>query len=320
MKPPAHGLPVEGHEKEEIHPYHNEHTFVSQMIRGLGKLSKYPLPVPPETRPWQEMDAFMDTLDTLDLVLFSCPLSWYSMQLQGGRWSHVGMIYKRDDVYLKHRDNLEPDNPAKLLIFESIFGKEEERFAGVDLADAKKRLHVYFDPNHPEIKKWGKKQYIGIRKLNIERTPELLQAVEREVIKHNRKPYEMNVMELLKSLIDTFDDSPFPITKNTVEGADSLFCSELVAYMYQAARVIQPFHEGGTIPNEFSPCDFCSDFSYKLPLLKGTLDKEVIFGYVDQKEEKEVRVEEKPVSRHFNFHTRRKSRRGSKDPKSKKAR
>jgi len=119
---------------------HNEHKVTEAIMKGLGKLSRYPLPVPDTVRPWQEISEYVNSLETLDIILFSCPISWYSMQLQGGRWTHVGMIYKRDDVHLKLHDAKEPQNPAKILILESIIGKEEERTSGVDLADAKARL------------------------------------------------------------------------------------------------------------------------------------------------------------------------------------
>jgi len=71
--------------------------------------------------------------------------------------------------------------------------------------------------------------------------------------------------------------------RNTKEGPDSLFCSELVAYVYQGVGLLKKFSDGGTIPNEFSPCDFSSDFSIKHPLLKGELEKEVMFGFPPEK-------------------------------------
>ena len=49
--------------------------------------------------------------------------------------------------------------------------------------------------------------------------------------------------------------------------------------MYQGVGLLQKYEDGGTIPSEFAPCDFASEFSNKLPLLKGTLDKEVMFGF-----------------------------------------
>ena len=119
---------------------HSEVSVGAAILKGLGKLSHYPLPVPEEVLPYQQLGEYIDTLQTLDLILYSCPISWYSMQLQGGRWTHVGMVYKRDDKYLKHHDAVEPDSDGNVLILESILGKEEERVSGVDLVDAKKRL------------------------------------------------------------------------------------------------------------------------------------------------------------------------------------
>lgn len=70
-----------------------------------------------------------------------------------------------------------------------------------------------------------------------------------------------------------------PVTLNTKEGSSSLFCSELVAYMYQGVGLLKKFADGGTIPNEYSPCDFSTEFASKLNLLEGHLGEEVIFGF-----------------------------------------
>jgi len=137
------------------------------------------------------------------VVLFSCPISWYSMQMQGGRWTHVGLIYKRDGKYLKHRDRFAPvEHDPTVLLLESIAGKEEERISGVDLVDAKKRLTAYFDDSIPEIKSWKRKQYVGFRKLKIDRTPEVLGAFDKEYERHANKPYEENYIELIRALLD----------------------------------------------------------------------------------------------------------------------
>jgi len=127
-----------GKEKEEALT-HTRMTIGERLLKGLGELVGYPHPVPATVRPWQEISEYIDTLDTLDIILYSCPISWYSMELQGGPWTHVGMIYRRDGVHLKHRDKLDPSDNCKVLIMESIIGREEERTSGVDLVDAKKR-------------------------------------------------------------------------------------------------------------------------------------------------------------------------------------
>jgi len=67
---------------------HSHYSFGELLLKGLGKLTKYPLPVPEDVRPWQEIGEYIDTLETLDLIVYSCPISWYSMELQGGRWIH----------------------------------------------------------------------------------------------------------------------------------------------------------------------------------------------------------------------------------------
>lgn len=119
---------------------HVSFSLKEVFMKGLSVFSSYPLPVPENVRPHQELAEFIDSLETLDLILYSCPISWYSMQLQGGRWTHVGMIYKRDGKTLTRHDKLDGQDPAKILILESIIGKEEERTSGVDLVDAKKRF------------------------------------------------------------------------------------------------------------------------------------------------------------------------------------
>lgn len=143
--------------------------------------------------------------------------------------------------------------------------------------------------------------------LDIKRTPELLKAVEKEVEKFIDKPYEKNMVELLKSMTDFMDrfallslwpfcfdllsliffflswvphsfSSFIPLTKNTKEGKDSVFCSELVAYVYQGIGLLKTPDEGGLIANEYSPCDFGSERN-RLHLTSGVLEKEVMFGF-----------------------------------------
>jgi len=67
--------------------------------------------------------------------------------------------------------------------------------------------------------------------------------------------------------------------KHTAINTDSLFCSELLALVYQGIGLLPKYGEGGQLPNEFSPCDFSSDMSSRHPLVKGELEQEVMFGF-----------------------------------------
>jgi hypothetical protein len=112
---------------------------MDKLTSGISKLSKYPLPVPSDAKSFDELMKDMESWETLDIVLFSCPASWYSMQIQGGRYTHVAVVYRRDDVFLKQRDQLNPDSNGKILLLESVMGDQEERTSGVDLVDARER-------------------------------------------------------------------------------------------------------------------------------------------------------------------------------------
>jgi len=109
--------------------------------RLMGKLG-FDYPPPEDIRPFQEINEVLSTLQTFDLILFSCPDSRHSMLVQGGKWTHVAMVYRRAPPYSPRRDILNPAD--QILMLESLIGHDEDRTFGVDLVTARKRFFLLF--------------------------------------------------------------------------------------------------------------------------------------------------------------------------------
>jgi len=67
------------------------------------------------------------------------------------------------------------------------------------------------------------------------------------------------------------------------ETLDALFCSELVALVYQRMGFLASPKDGGEPSSEYVPGDFSVGFEHKLPLLKGKLGDEIYFGHPPKK-------------------------------------
>lgn len=173
-------------------------------------------------------------LDTGDIVLFSGS-GFISKMIQvftGSEFSHVGMV-----VNVKEYD--------MLLLFESTTLSKvkhidtHEATQGVQLVPLSERIKCY------EADK------VVFRKLRgVERTTEFVEDFKlfREEVKG--RAYEQNKIELAKSAFDIFKDQE--------EDLSSLFCSELIAEMYQrwALFAWEIEQEGFVSSNEVTPADF----------------------------------------------------------------
>lgn len=183
-------------------------------------------------------------LETGDIILFSGEGARSSLIKRSTRcrWSHVGMAIRlegRDDLHL-----YESTSVGCLPDFHS--GKV---ISGVQTVPLQERIQTY-----PGA--------VSARKLEERPSDEMLEALEIMHRQFRGRRYEDNDLELLKAAYD----GPFGMNEcNSV----SIFCSELVAFAYQAMGYIAP-----TFPaNEYTPRDFSE--AGKLTLLKGALSREI---------------------------------------------
>ncbi|MES1919447.1 hypothetical protein MHBO_001279 [Bonamia ostreae] len=93
--------------------------------------------------------------------------------------------------------------------------------------------------------------------------------------KHSETPYEKSFVQMFKSAYDGIGGT------NKKEDLSSLFCSEMMAKIFQDMGLLTPSSKGGLVCNEYAPRDFTSE--RELPLLKNaTLEDEVLLYDVDE--------------------------------------
>lgn len=171
----------------------------------------------------ENLDEFLNSLDTGDILLFSgnTLFSKAIKLVTRSHWSHIGMVLKDDDglLYCFESDN-EPIKDIPEI--------------GVRKVPLKYKIETYDGE-------------IAIRMLEV---PELKQTILREEIKQlcnqfKNIPYEKHFLELIKSAYD----GPFGENK---EDLTSIFCSELIASIYQKCGLLN-----WDIPsNEYTPANF----------------------------------------------------------------
>ena len=188
-----------------------------------------------------------EELDTGDIVLFSgkggisAGIKWFT----NSKWSHVGMVVRLPewDIVLLWESTTLSD------ISDITTGEETQ---GVQLVPLSERLSKYTGD-------------ACIRKLSINVTSEMKNALSKLREELKGRPYEKNKIELIKAAYDGFFGE-------NEENLSSLFCSELVAEAYQRMGLIREDVKS----NEFTPKDFSSDSDKKFDLLKNaSLSKEI---------------------------------------------
>jgi len=139
-------------------------------------------------------------------------------------WDHIGLVVER------HK---------QLHFFEATP-------EGVYTSDLNKRMKFYL-----------KSATLGVRRLRVERTPEMLQALKTFVKEVLGRPYKQRFVDLVKALNSA----------NVAEDLSSLFCSELVAAAYKRMQILGPeIHS-----NNYLPVDFAA--GSKVTLTNGSLGK-----------------------------------------------
>jgi hypothetical protein len=182
-------------------------------------------------------------LQSGDIVLFSgkgglsTGIKWFT----ASRWSHLGMVVRPLDFDVVLLWEASPITDIK----DIQSGKIHK---GVRLVALSERIQTY-------------EGEVAIRLLEVQRNPKMLEALNRLRRELKNRPFEKDVIELLKSAWDG------PLGDNVAD-LSSLFCSELVAEAYQQMGLLSRRKPS----NEYTPRDFSEQGQLKL--LKGRLGKE----------------------------------------------
>lgn len=171
-------------------------------------------------------------LKTGDVILFDGkgPISMTIKYITRAKWSHVGMVYKIDDMLFCWESTSIGNTPD----FDT--GKIVN---GVQLTLLSDRIRNYNGDD------------VVIRRLENELSAQQLEDIKTLRTLYRGRPYEKSKIELLKAAYD----GVFGANK---EDDSSLFCSELLAETYQAARLL-PEPPDGLPSNEYTPKDFSRD-------------------------------------------------------------
>lgn len=185
-------------------------------------------------------------IDTGDILLFSGtgPISNGIKAGSLSKWSHVGVaIYSPElDVLLAYQST----TLSKIKDYTDGIHKQ-----GVQVNLLSDVLNTY-------------KGEVAVRNLDVHRTPEMLRVLSYFRREMKGRPYEQSKIELIKSVYD----GPFGVN---IEDLSSLFCSELVAELYQRWGLISE-----DIPsNEFVPANFAPESG--LELLRGATLSDVVY-------------------------------------------
>lgn len=192
-------------------------------------------------------DNLRNQIKTGDIILFSGKggISTGIKWVTDSKWSHVGMALRL------------PEWDVVLLWESTTLSDIKDIESGVE------RQGVQLVPLSDRIKKY--KGEATIRSLDINRTPEMLTALNMLRLEVKNRKYEEDKLELIKAAYDG------PFGKNT-EDLSSLFCSELVAEAYQRMGLL-----GEEKPsNEYTPKDF--SVKGRLDLRRGSLGDEIPIG------------------------------------------
>eukprot|EP01084_Bolivina_argentea_P133678 235931_1 len=259
---------------------------------------------------YENKEAFLQDMQnwkTGDLFLQSSTGSIHSQILSNSPWSHVGLIYRKDNNkfcqtgYEQKFDAIETNqeadgkiaahidySDAEILIFETIMYQvaddPENKYCRVKttmLADAKKLFYnKLWNPVLTE--KLFKNYYVAHRKLNIELSNKQKDALEQAVIKLNGTKYggqDMKDMSAFGAGLD-FGCCYCPFECCEEEGTkeknlDQLFCSETIAYCLQQAGIITD----KIAADELTPADFSSKNLVNFTANgKDPYGKEILYG------------------------------------------
>lgn len=200
-----------------------------------------------------------ETLETGDLILFSTPTSKKTKRWSNSPWTHVAMVYRPSPENPCGPTHDPPEPKSPILIMEAL---GEVYRTGMCLNNPHLRLDDYMK-RYPSA-------LIAVRKLNVKRTPEMLKALEATWAKYKDVPYEKISKEKQLPVLG----AACCFKPNDT----SLFCSELIAYMYIGMGLLKPFEHGGKSPNRYAPSDFSTLRAFLDLQLGATLAPERVFS------------------------------------------
>lgn len=197
-------------------------------------------------------ESIRSDLTTGDIILWS-GLGTFSRLIKlmtHSRWSHVAMVIKSEDL-------------------DDVFIWEAD-LTGVSLGN--------FDNNFPKPSLsllsnfmsggvFSRREMVAVRRLEVQRTPEMLAKLGDFRKNMVGKPYEQNKIELLKGMLGEL----WP-TGATDTDYSAFFCSELIAATYKAMGLLP-----AEIPaDRYAPKDFSVDGSGLGLLLGAKLGDELL--------------------------------------------
>ncbi|MEC8325898.1 MAG: YiiX/YebB-like N1pC/P60 family cysteine hydrolase [Pseudomonadota bacterium] len=187
-----------------------------------------------------------DDLKTGDILLFSGN-GFFSKVIKfatRSKWSHVGMVYKnRESGILFVYESTSISNVTNV--------DSGEPLNGVQLTPLSKRLRLY-------------NGVVAVRKLeNASLNDDAQAAIEQLMYEFEGKPYEEDKLELAKSALDL-------ISIENEEDLSTLFCSELIAEVYQRIGLLDEDKPS----NEYTPADFAAS-TKALGLISGELTEPI---------------------------------------------
>lgn len=201
--------------------------------------------------PYRLLPAFaelMPTLDSGDIVLFGGESRFCRTlkRFMSSHWSHVALVCR-------------PNGNGPLLLWEATLSSAlpdvmtREIAPGVGLYDLTDWITHY-------------EAETAIRRLHIERTPQMRRALLDFYHEVRGRPYERSWLQLVRSML-------IPLLTNHEPDLTSLFCSELVAEALIRMKLLARRPPSNT----YSPKDFSQRRRRPLPLLAGaTLGPEVL--------------------------------------------
>jgi hypothetical protein len=184
-------------------------------------------------------EELLPDLDCGDVLLFGGDSRFCRTikRLTRGHWSHTALVARAH-----------PDGPP--LLWEATLSSTIPDVVTREIAGG---VRLY------DLEHWIR-HYAGetaIRRLHVQRTDAMRQALLDFYNEATGRPYEKNRLEMLRAAYDG------PFGANREPTTDSFYCAELVAEAYQRMGLLP------TTPpsNEYMPKDFSSECRRPLPLL-----------------------------------------------------
>eukprot|EP01102_Stenamoeba_stenopodia_P010928 TRINITY_DN3331_c0_g2_i2.p1 TRINITY_DN3331_c0_g2~~TRINITY_DN3331_c0_g2_i2.p1 ORF type:complete len:566 (+),score=104.96 TRINITY_DN3331_c0_g2_i2:342-2039(+) len=211
-------------------------------------------------------------LDAGDVVLFSCSMlqSHGTKLATWSQWDHVAMVVRAS----YSNESCEPRDPS-LAPSSSIINEDgsDSNNKASNLSISKSEGAIYLPRSRVKLKlfeataggvtltslesalsNYREVAKIGIRRLQVERTPELLWALSTFVSEVNGRKYKSDLGQLFRAAYG----------HNDTDDLSTVFCSQLIAAAFQRIHILSDDDPS----NNFLPSDFAHDLRGKLLINK----------------------------------------------------